>query len=31
VEFAKAANGTAFFLALSDTWMRELQNNPVTL
>jgi hypothetical protein len=31
VEFAKAATGTAFFLALSDGWMRELQNNPVTL
>jgi hypothetical protein len=31
VEFAKAANGAAFFLALSDAWMRELQNNPVTL
>jgi len=31
VEFAKAADGAAFFLALSDGWLRELQNNPVTL
>ena len=31
VEFAKAADGTAFFLALTDGWLRELQNNPVTL
>jgi hypothetical protein len=31
VEFAKAAGGAAFFLALSDGWLRELQNNPVTL
>ena len=31
VEFAKAADGSAFFLALSEGWLRELQNNPVTL
>jgi hypothetical protein len=31
VEFAKAADGTAFFLALSDGWMRELQSHPVSL
>lgn len=31
VEFAKAADGSAFFLALTDGWLRELQNNPVTL
>lgn len=31
VEFAKAADGAAFFLALSEGWLRELQNNPVTL
>jgi len=31
VEFAKATDGAAFFLALTDGWLRELQNNPVTL
>jgi hypothetical protein len=31
VEFSKAADGAAFFLALSEGWLRELQNNPVTL
>jgi len=31
VEFAKAADGTAFFLALNDGWLRELQSHPVTL
>jgi hypothetical protein len=31
VEFAKAADGTAFFLALSDAWMRELHSHPVSL
>ncbi len=31
VEFAKATDGTAFFLALTEGWLRELQNNPVTL
>jgi hypothetical protein len=31
VEFAKAADGAAFFLALSDGWMRELQSHPVSL
>ena len=31
LEFAKAADGQAFFLALRDDWLRELQSHPVTL
>ena len=31
IEFARADNGQAFFLALDDAWSRELQTRPVAL